>query len=179
MGIKKWRASAVRIIIFSSILTCIPQGLGAFGLEVSGLHPTWGSVVNFVEKPAVTDVRVKKLTDKTRVVIDVSRPTNLRYDISSNGTAVFLQFPNIEWIADPFEPRHSNGNVLEFRYSPSSNGGRFNILTDGPVSIIRPILLKPNGKYGHRIVIDLVPERYPGQRLITQRVDPFSKGPIR
>ena len=116
MGLKKWRLSAVQIFVISSILTCIPQGLGALGLEISALPPTWGSVVNFVKKPTVTDVRVEKLDNKTRVVIHVSRPTNLRYDISANGTAVFLQFPNIKWIASPFEPRHSNGKVLEFRY---------------------------------------------------------------
>ena len=175
MGLNKWRFSAVHIFVISSILICIPQGLGAIGLEVSALNPTWGSVVNFVKKPTVTDVRVEKLSIKTRVVIHLSRPTNLRYDISANGTAVFLQFPNIKWIASPFEPRHSNGKVLEFRYSPSSNGGHFNILTDGPVSIDRPILLKPNGKYGYRIIIDLVPEIYPGQRLLTRRINEFSK----
>ena len=175
MGLKKWRPSAVHILVISSIFTCIPRGLGATGLEVSALNPTWGSVVNFVKKPTVTDVRVEKLSIKTRVVIHLSRPTNLRYDISANGTAVFLQFPNIKWIASPFEPRHSNGKVLEFRYSPSSNGGHFNILTDGPVSIDRPILLKPNGKYGYRIIIDLVPEIYPGQRLLTRRINEFSK----
>ena len=175
MGLKKWRLSAVHIFVISSILTCIPQGLGALGLEISALYPTWGSVVNFVKKPTVTDVRVEKLGNKTRVAIHVSRPTNLRYDISANGTAVFLQFPNIKWIASPFEPRHSNGKVLEFRYSPGSNGGHFNILTDGPVSINRPTLLKPSGKYGYRIIIDLVPESYPGQRLLTRRVNAFSK----
>ena len=175
MGLKKWRLSAVQIFVISSILTCIPQGLGAIGLEISALQPKWGSVVNFVKKPTVTDVRVEKLDNKTRVIIHVSRPTNLRYEISANGTAVFLQFPNIKWIASSFEPRHSNGKVLEFRYSPSSNGGHFNILTDGPVSIDRPILLKPNAKYGYRIIIDLVPEIYPGQRLLTRRINEFPK----
>ena len=92
MGLKKWRLSAVHIFVISSILTCIPQGLNALGLEISALYPTWGAVVNFVKKPTVTDVRVEKLGNKTRVVIHVSRPTNLRYDISANGTAVFLQF---------------------------------------------------------------------------------------
>ena len=51
MGLNKWRLSAVQIFVISSILTCIPQGLGALGLEISALYPTWGSVVNFVKKP--------------------------------------------------------------------------------------------------------------------------------
>ena len=83
--------------------------------------------------------------------------------------SVFLQFSNVDWIASPFEPRHFTGKVLEFRYSPESNGGRFSILTDGPVSINKPFLVRPSGKFGHRIVIELVPEAYPGQRLLTQR----------
>ena len=54
MGLKKWRLSAVHIFVISSILTCIPQGLGALGLEISALYPTWGSVVNFVKKVIIT-----------------------------------------------------------------------------------------------------------------------------
>ena len=120
-------------------------------------------------------MRVGTYFDKTRVVIDVSRPTNLRYDISANGTAVFVQFPDVEWIASPFEPRHSRGMVLEFRYSPEANGGRFNILPDGPVRINKPFMMKPDKKHGHRIVIDLVPAVNPDPGLVSRGTSEVSE----
>lgn len=169
MGLIKRFSAAFSILFISAVLICIPLSNTVLGVEVASRQNTWGSVVNFVKKPKVTDIHVESYLNKTRVLIDISRPTNLRYDISSSGTAVFLQFPNVDWLASPFEPRHFAGNVLEFRYSPETNGGRFNILTDGPVSINKPFLLKPTEKFGHRIVIELIPEAYPGQKLATRR----------
>ena len=168
MGLIRRHIAAFSIFIISAFFTCFPFGKFALGIEIATRQDTWGSLISFVEKPTVTDVQVETHLNITRVLINISRPTNLRYDISSNGTAVFLKFPNVDWIASPFEPRHFAGNVLEFRYSPESNGGRFSILTDGPVSVNKPFLVRSTGTFGHRIVIELVPEAYPGQRLLTQ-----------
>ena len=150
----KRQVPALVTLAISAVLTCIPIGKGALGVEVAARQ---------TGKVTVTNVRVGKHTDKTRVVLDVSRPTDLRYGISVDGTAVFIDLPGAEWTASPFEPRHSKGKVLEFRYSPASNGGRFNILTDGPVSIKKPYFVKPEGRRGHRIVIDIVPSNDPDQ----------------
>ena len=104
----------------------------------------------------VTDVRVGAHKGKTRVVLDVSKPTDIRYEISADGNVVFIDLPLINWTAAQFEGRHFKGLVTDFRFSPEAGGGRFNILADGPVRIKKPYFVPPGGKQGHRIVIDLV-----------------------
>lgn len=105
----------------------------------------------------VTNVRVGKHPDKTRIVLDISRPTDLRYEVSSDGKAIFLDLPNARWTASSFSARHSRGHVMDFRYAPDANfGGRLNVLTTGPVRLKKPFFVTPRGRQGHRIVIDLV-----------------------
>ena len=147
MGRTNWQISSVMVFV---VLSSFPFGAGALAIEVAAL-PT--------EKAIVTNVRVGVHTEKTRIVLDITQPTGFRYNVSSDGTAVFINLPDIEWTAAPFEPRHSKGKILEFRYSPVANGGRFNILTDRPVSISEPFFVRPGENRGHRIVIDLVPQR--------------------
>ncbi|MDC0189782.1 outer membrane beta-barrel protein [Rhodospirillales bacterium] len=148
MGQIRRHMVAIITLAISAFLACIPLGTGALGTEIAARQST---------KSIVTNVRVGAHTDKTRVVLDISKPTDLHYDVSDNGKAVFIQLPGIEWSASSFEPRHSKGSVLEFRYSPLASGGSFNILTDQPVSIAKPFMVEPGGGRGHRIVIDLIP----------------------
>ena len=118
MGRIKRRVSAVNVLAISAVLSCIPIGTGALGIEVAA---------NQTATATITNVRVGKHSDKTRVVLDISRPTDFRYYVSADGTAVFVDLPDVKWTASPFEPRHSKGQVVEIRYSPKVNGGRFNI----------------------------------------------------
>ena len=148
MGQIRRHMAAIITLAVSAFLACIPVGTGALGTEIAARQFT---------KSIVTNVRVGAHSDKTRVVLDISKPTDLHYDVSANGKAVFIELPGVEWSASSFEPRHSRGSVLEFHYSPMASGGSFNILTDQPVSIAKPFLVEPGGGRGHRIVIDLIP----------------------
>ncbi len=110
----------------------------------------------------VSDVRVGKHPDKTRIVLDISKPTNLAYEVSGDGRAVFIDLPSVEWEAAPFSARHAEGVVVDYRFnSDGKSGGRLSILTDQPVRIRRPFFVAPGGNMGHRIVIDVVPGPVP------------------
>ena len=124
--------------------------------------------VNFVKKPLVTDVLVGIELNKTRITIEISKPTNIRYILSPDNSAIFVVFPNVEWTAQPFEPRHSKGQIIEFRYSPHAGGGTFSILTDQPVSITEPILEKATTKNGYKIIIELTAKNDPVNNRVTQ-----------
>ena len=50
----------------------------------------------------VTDIRVGNHKNKTRLVLDVTKPVDLRYEVSADGNAVFIDLPRIKWSADPF-----------------------------------------------------------------------------
>ncbi len=106
--------------------------------------------------PMVTDVRVGKHPDKTRVVLDVSQPTDVRYNVSADGTAVFIDLPTVNWSAKPFYARNAKGHVIEYTFSKEGAGGRLSILTSGPVRINKPFFVTPGGNRGHRIVIDMM-----------------------
>ena len=116
----------------------------------------------------VTDVRVGKHKDKTRVVLDVTRPVDLRYEVSADGGAVFIDLPQIKWAAEPFKERHFRGLITDFRFSLDAEGGRFNILTNGPVRIRKPFFVGPKGRLGHRIVIDIMRDRSPASMASQQ-----------
>jgi len=105
----------------------------------------------------VTGIRVGKHPGKTRVVIDVSQPTDVRYDVSADGTAVFIELPTVNWSAQPFSARHAKGQVVDYTFSKDGAGGRLSILSSGPVRINKPFFVSPDGTRGHRIVIDILP----------------------
>ena len=109
----------------------------------------------------VTDVRVGKHKNKTRLVLDVTKPVDFRYEVSANGNAVFIDLPQINWSADNFKGRHFKGLITDFKFSPEASGGRFNILVNGPVRIRKPFFIAPKGRLGHRIVIDIMRDRSP------------------
>ncbi len=104
----------------------------------------------------VTGIRVGKHPGKTRVVLDVSQPTDLRYDVSADGKAVFIDLPTVNWSAKP-SARHAKGHVVDYTFSKEGTGGRLSILTSGPVRINKPFFVTPGGNRGHRIVIDMMP----------------------
>ena len=45
----------------------------------------------------VTALRVGVHPDKTRIVLDVSNQTDLGYEVSADGRAVFIDLPSTEW----------------------------------------------------------------------------------
>ena len=66
------------------------QGSAIIAMVVSAtllsVLPTMAATANGAAQ--VTDVRVGNHNDKTRLVLDVTRPVDLRYEVSANGGAV-------------------------------------------------------------------------------------------
>mgnify|MGYP001172065488 FL=1 len=145
------------ILFFSILLSITSLNSSALGLNNTSPDIPLRSLVEFVKKPRVTAIETEKLFDRTRLVLYISSPSNLSYDISREGTVIFINFVNIDWIAAPFEPRHSAGNIIEFRYSPNNIGGTLNIITEQPVKLQKPFLMHSSKIPGKKIVFDLVP----------------------
>ena len=145
MGWWKWKKSAILAFLASAIMVCIPIGGIAAGSEIKN----WS--------PKVSKVRVGKHPNKTRIVLDLDRPIKVNIDTSNDKKTVFIGLPKVEWSAPAFQPNQSKGQVIEFKYSSSLEGDRFNILTDKPVQVAKPFIVKPQGNKGHRLVIDLKP----------------------
>ena len=90
----------------------------------------------------VTDVRVGNHKNKTRLVLDVTKPVDLRYEVSADGNAVFIDLPQIKWSADQFKGRHFKGLITDFKFSPEASGGPGRPLEDANVNTTaaRPLL---------------------------------------
>ena len=145
------------ILFFSILLSITSLNSSALGLNNTPPDIPLRSLVEFVKKPSVTSIKTQKLFDRTRLVLFISSPSNLSYDTSREGTVIFINFVNVDWIAAPFEPRHSVGNIIEFRYSPNNLGGTLNIITERPVRLQRPFLIDSSQTPDKKIVFDLVP----------------------
>ena len=103
------------ILFFSILFSTTSLSSSALGLNNKQLDIPLRAIVEFVTKPSITRIETQKLFDRTRLVIYISSPSNLSYDISREGTAIFINFMNVDWIAAPFEPRHSVGNIQYLR----------------------------------------------------------------
>tara|TARA_B100000315_G_scaffold257580_1_gene306841 strand:+ start:845 stop:2161 length:1317 start_codon:yes stop_codon:yes gene_type:complete len=140
---------------FAAIL-CV----AALALDV---HPASSTTLlaskNYTGTPAtVNDLRVGVHPDKTRIVLDVSQPTDLSYRVSKDGKSIRLSLPHAFWQAPEFQKRHARGVVTGFsQHSSEINGSDLTIKSRSAIRLKRPFFVSPNGKQGHRIVIDMVP----------------------
>jgi opacity protein-like surface antigen len=113
---------------------------------------------NFTGKAAViSDLRVGTHPDKTRIVLDVSHPTDLSYKVSRDGKTIRLDLPNAAWSSKNSRTGFGGGSIVGFTYSVTSKGSRLTLKSDTAVRIKRPFFVSPGGNRGHRIVIDIVP----------------------
>ena len=106
----------------------------------------------------VTRVRVGAHPEKTRVVLDVSSPTEFHFRLGADGQTILVDLPHAGWSATPSLPRTQRGVVARVAFTPfSDKGGRLNIDTRHPVRLSKPLVLAPAGGRGYRIVFDLHP----------------------
>ena len=106
----------------------------------------------------ILNVRFGKHVDKTRMVIDIERPTNLSYKISKDGKIIHLRLPNATWDRTKMLPEQNvAGKNIDFSHTPLPAGSKLTLKSNYPVRIRSPFMLSPQGKNGHRIVIDFMP----------------------
>ena len=150
------------VVVCTTIIAGLGSGQAAEYSDLSG-DLEIAAVANSAQRSfSVTDLRVGKHPDKTRIVLDISKPTNFAYEVSGDGRAVFIDLPTVDWNVAPFSARHAKGVVIDYRFnSDGKSSSRLSVLTDRPVRIKRPFFVAPRGNMGHRIVIDLIPGAVP------------------
>ena len=133
-----------------------------FAALALGVQPASGKVLlagkNYTATPAtVNNMRVGEHPDKTRIVLDVSQPTDLSYRVSKDGKSIRLRLPHASWQAPGFQKRHNRGVISGFtQHSSDTSGSNVTISSHSAIRLKRPFFVSPNGKQGHRIVIDIV-----------------------
>ncbi|HUE66481.1 MAG TPA: N-acetylmuramoyl-L-alanine amidase [Rhizomicrobium sp.] len=112
--------------------------------------------------PIVMSARIGEHEDRTRLVIELSDPLNLRAFALANPDRVVIDMPEVSWrLGAP--PRPSGyGPVKSYRYGLFRGGNsRMVIDLNSPVSVADPLVLPPSAGFGYRVVIDLFPTTRP------------------
>jgi N-acetylmuramoyl-L-alanine amidase len=108
--------------------------------------------------PMVMSARIGEHDDRTRLVIELSDPVNLRSFVLANPDRVVIDMPEVTWrIGAP--PRPSGfGAVKSYRYGQFRAGNsRMVIDLNQPVTVSDALVLPPSAGFGYRVVIDLFP----------------------
>jgi N-acetylmuramoyl-L-alanine amidase len=112
--------------------------------------------------PIVMSARIGEHNDRTRLVIELSDPVNLRAFALANPDRVVIDMPEVSWrLGAP--PRPSGfGAIKSYRYGQFRVGNsRMVIDLNQPVSISDTLVLPPSSGFGYRVVIDLFPTTRP------------------
>ena len=112
--------------------------------------------------PMVMSARIGEHQDRTRLVIELSDPVNLRTFALANPDRVVIDMPEVTWrLGAP--PRPSGfGAVKSYRYGQFRAGNsRMVIDLNQPVTVSDALVLPPSAGFGYRVVIDLFPTTRP------------------
>jgi N-acetylmuramoyl-L-alanine amidase len=109
-------------------------------------------------QPIVLSARIGEHDDRTRFVIELSDPVNLRAFTLTKPDRVVVDMPEVQWRVDA-PPRPSGfGSVKSYRYGVFRKGNsRMVIDLARPVTVSEPLVIPPSNGFGYRVVIDLFP----------------------
>jgi N-acetylmuramoyl-L-alanine amidase len=108
--------------------------------------------------PVVLGARVGEQSDRTRFVIELSDPLELRVFTLTNPDRVVIDMPEVLWRLQAPERPSGAGAVRAYRYGLFRPGdSRFVIDLNRPVAPAEPMILPPEKGFGYRVVLDLYP----------------------
>ncbi len=114
------------------------------------------SAVGLAEPVQVGDVRLWQSAEKLRVVFDISAPLEHNLFRLSDPERVVLDLANARASAKLAVVKSSNGWLKRIRTAPR-NSSDLRLVLDLSRSVTpNSFILKPNQKYGYRLVVDLV-----------------------
>ncbi len=108
--------------------------------------------------PIVMSARIGEHEDRTRLVIELSDPVNLRAFALANPDRVVIDMPQVAWrLGAPPKPS-GFGPVKSYRYGQFRAGNsRMVIDLNQPVTVADALVIPPSAGFGYRVVIDLFP----------------------
>jgi N-acetylmuramoyl-L-alanine amidase len=112
--------------------------------------------------PIVMSARIGEHEDRTRLVIELSDPVNLRAFALANPDRVVIDMPEVSWrLGSPPRPT-GFGSVRSYRYGQFRAGNsRMVIDLNQPVTVSDALVIPPSAGFGYRVVIDLFPTTRP------------------
>ncbi len=109
-------------------------------------------------EPIVLGARIGEHPDRTRFVVELSDPVDIRTFTLTNPSRVVIDMPAVRWHLEVPPLPTGQGAVKSYRYGLFRPGNsRFVIDLNQPVQVSDALVLPPSDGYGYRVVIDLFP----------------------
>ena len=109
----------------------------------------------------VTNVRAGNHSFGTRVVLDVSAPTNHKLSVFDQGLSLAIWLPEIIWDTRIFNFLRQGTLIESFKYTPAGARGGILILRGTvPLTVLKEFIVPISGGRGHRLVFDLAKGDY-------------------
>jgi N-acetylmuramoyl-L-alanine amidase len=114
------------------------------------------------QQPIVMSAHIGEHTDRTRFVVELSDPVDMRTFTLNNPNRVVIDMPAVQWHLDAPPRPTGHGTIKGYRYGLFRPGNsRFVIDLNQPVSVSDPLVIPPENGMGYRVVIDLFPVTQP------------------
>jgi N-acetylmuramoyl-L-alanine amidase len=111
-----------------------------------------------VKQAVVMGARIGEHPDRTRFVVELSEPVEMRTFTLNNPNRVVIDMPAVRWHLEGPPRPSGNGAVRSYRYGMFRPGNaRFVIDLNKPVVVSDALVLPPENGMGYRVVIDLFP----------------------
>ena len=109
-------------------------------------------------EPVVMGARIGEHPDRTRFVVELSDPVDIRTFTLTSPNRVVIDLPAVQWRLEGPPRPSGHGAVKSYRYGLFRPGNsRFVIDLDKPVMVSDALVLPPENGSGYRVVIDLFP----------------------
>jgi N-acetylmuramoyl-L-alanine amidase len=110
------------------------------------------------KEPVVMGARIGEHADRTRFVVELSDPIEMRTFTLSNPNRVVIDMPAVRWHLEGPPLPSARGAVKSYRYGMFRPGtSRFVIDLNHPALLSDVLVLPPENGFGYRVVIDLFP----------------------
>jgi N-acetylmuramoyl-L-alanine amidase len=114
------------------------------------------------QQPVVMSAHIGEHADRTRFVVELSDPVDIRTFTLNNPNRVVIDMPAVQWHLDGAPRPAGYGIIKGYRYGLFRPGNsRFVIDLNQPVSVSDPLVIPPENGMGYRVVIDLFPVAQP------------------
>jgi N-acetylmuramoyl-L-alanine amidase len=108
--------------------------------------------------PVVLSARIGEHDDRTRLVIELSDPINLRAFSLANPNRVILDMPEVAWRMGTPPVPSGKGLIKAYRYGLFRAGNSRMVIDLGrPARLGETLAIPPVAGFGYRVVIDLFP----------------------
>ena len=108
--------------------------------------------------PVVTDIRIGVKADVTRILFEFTRETKAQVFLLADPYRVVIDLPEVGWRLPPRPLPAPVGVYVKLRYGLYKPGNS-RVVVDllKPARVHNASILKPDGIYGYRLALELVP----------------------